>query len=733
MEQALHLRYSDPTNIAGHFISTLERHSRDWDSSTFYAPYLSLVQSSGIGKTRLLSEVAENGVLVVYLNLRSGRESGVPVHIPFSTTFLEWKSELQYARFLFVVLKKIRDSKITPSDLLRQCMTGSFWDKIDKMVNSCSIPLDNVGSECQKVLNEIESQLAKPLLLEPEHDDEQDKSTSSEEPPTLLEMPAKEPERLKVAFAFDEARHLLNDDDDDDAELVALGGRGQSSFAELRRALGKLPNRSGVFAVLTDTFSKVSYLSPAKYLDPSWKVSKSGLKLFPPYYFCSMDLANPLNSSRSIPPDWTCVDVYAAKPTDSIVSYESKAVLKDVGTARHLARFGRPLWISTYLFATKLFRNLSNVEAMLIKLARSKMIGGLDFELWPSAAPDIQLNIFALLMCVYDVAAHVLPQAIETMVASYMCVLGYVSEDRQIVYGKYASEPMLVEGAAQCLQKYGLNKALKQYLQYISLLSAGETGEFIARVILLNSIQSALEESRKQLPMFIYSQKITLQSYLMHLLCRADAETLIGKVPRKLLKGYVCFSHFRRTNDDPDEHLLRSAFSRSMAIICTENATGVDLVIPICLSTDLQTDIKNLEMSALLVQVKNRYSSFSLKETERKLGLDKVDVDVSKGVPYLTMVMSLWQVHKKEFRVNENDGRTHVVVESLDHFKIFSSESKNTRKLKGTCMTIIDHKYSIGQRHAGNSLSQDYVKDMFPTEYVVDYNGFLPHTRYYQQ
>jgi hypothetical protein len=726
MNAALDLSYSDPTDVAGHFIKTVGNNASVWDSSIYYAPCLSLVQSSGTGKTRLLKEVAEKGVYVVYVNLRSKRESGVPSHIGFSDTFIGWESQSRYARFLFVMLQKIESSQLSPIEFYNLCKndTGGFWTTVEKSMEESKPAEAELPAKCFEVVNRIQLP--------------QKGNTSSQNTPP----------KLKVLFAFDEARHLLTENkfdantgntESDDSSAT----KKTTSFKELRRAFRKLQNKIPIFAVLTDTFSKVSYLSPANHRDPSYRVSERGNQIYKPYFLCTMDLANPLNPKSVVPANWTYVDMYS--DSKAPVLFENKAKLSDIGTLKHLCRYGRPLWITTYLPATiETPGDKAAVEKLLLSLARCKMIGGLKFTLWPeNNAEDISLNIFALLSCVYDIAAHLLPQSVETMIASYMCVLGYVSEDRQVVYGKYASEPVLVEGAMHCLWKFGVVDALNQYHQYLSLLSAGETGEFISRFILLFSFQYLLNTKQAN-SMFYFSQRKTLKEFIRSLFVEQEAKDLIDILQPELKEGLVCFSHFRRVNYVPDENHLREAFCRSMAIISEDNATGVDLVIPVCLaeidpltkkakdSSDMS--VKDLKMSAFLIQVKNRYSAFSLNKTKAKLAAGKVDVKLPAKVRYLTMIMSLWNVHGTAFSVNSKGRQTHVIVEGLDKYKIFTEETKlktlNEKKesvplndghllLKTVCKRIANHKHSLGQR-SEKDLLRLHVQNMYPLEYQFE-------------
>ncbi|CAG8666910.1 4057_t:CDS:1, partial [Diversispora eburnea] len=84
---------------------------------------------------------------------------------------------------------------------------------------------------------------------------------------------------LKMLLAFDEAGTLIDHNNSD----------GKDNFYHMRKALQHIPHESKVtghhfLALFTDTLSRVSNFSPAKYNDPSYRVFLQGQQLYKPFY-----------------------------------------------------------------------------------------------------------------------------------------------------------------------------------------------------------------------------------------------------------------------------------------------------------------------------------------------------------------------------------------------------------------------------------------------------------------
>ncbi|CAG8701567.1 9788_t:CDS:1, partial [Ambispora gerdemannii] len=99
------------------FFRHLEQCTIEWTPEKFYAPYISLVQASGTGKSRLLRELAfEKDVLVVYICLRDSITRGYPNRSIIADVITKKDtSETYYLTFLlalFDVCSKFLDQQL---------------------------------------------------------------------------------------------------------------------------------------------------------------------------------------------------------------------------------------------------------------------------------------------------------------------------------------------------------------------------------------------------------------------------------------------------------------------------------------------------------------------------------------------------------------------------------------------------------------------------------------------
>ncbi|CAG8710337.1 6407_t:CDS:2, partial [Funneliformis mosseae] len=99
------------------FFRHLEQCANIWTPQQFYAPYTSLIQASGTGKSRLLRELAfEKDVFVVYICLRDSESRGYPKRSIIADVLTgQAFSEAHYITFLsalFGVCSKFLDQQL---------------------------------------------------------------------------------------------------------------------------------------------------------------------------------------------------------------------------------------------------------------------------------------------------------------------------------------------------------------------------------------------------------------------------------------------------------------------------------------------------------------------------------------------------------------------------------------------------------------------------------------------
>ena len=79
---AFHVPYNNASGIVQKFLEKLELCRKEWKQGILYAAYLSVIQASMMGKTRMLCTLPEHDVFVFYICLRDEKSSGYPRSIP---------------------------------------------------------------------------------------------------------------------------------------------------------------------------------------------------------------------------------------------------------------------------------------------------------------------------------------------------------------------------------------------------------------------------------------------------------------------------------------------------------------------------------------------------------------------------------------------------------------------------------------------------------------------------
>jgi hypothetical protein len=145
-----YIEYFDPSNLEGHFekkirtcMSLFEHGSSQKTKELYgkyYSPYIALVQSSGVGKTRLALQMNRHFFLI-FICLRGSSERGEPRATYKSNLFLKFSSDDQFYPFLLCVINKLTTSleQIPASvdkvdDFLYAAFeitqTPKFWDEV---------------------------------------------------------------------------------------------------------------------------------------------------------------------------------------------------------------------------------------------------------------------------------------------------------------------------------------------------------------------------------------------------------------------------------------------------------------------------------------------------------------------------------------------------------------------------------------------------------------------------
>ena len=545
--QAFRVPYDDPKGKrVDRFVSFCNKCVKMWNPAKYYALYSSIVQSSGTGKSRLLAEVAKKRY-VIYCCLRGPGSTGYPPSSPIRRKLItdaqatdprKWPSERLYVSFLVAAIEVFQK---TMSNNRMDCGTWfnyhtnescSYWKEVEER-------MDCLGYEKRADFSEIHQKDAIAKAL---------KNVGCFDKRFVTHL----------VFAFDEARSLLPSRSNADY------------FSSLRRALRCLPtyhpSQHQAFAIMLDTTSAVADFLPEMERDPSSRPLIEGLKLMPPFY-----LLDTIDDTITV-----------ATPPRSI---------EEMYCGQRLLQLGRPLFRS-YIQAG----DLSFFSTHLITLkntAAAKLAGG---EFPRVVQMTDALSVLSCRVCVDIVPTnHIASQ----LVASYMRFCVFVSESRQYLFTIAPSEPFLVDVATDLMYQNGcLVKLIKQLSDAMrcGVVDGGSRGELVARLLLILAVDQAIKQSlwKQELS---HTCPVTVELFFDHLF---GADALSKPVcsstdQRELFKrGLIFFTHFIPVYYKPRRQHLLHALTRGAAIICERNNQGVDIIIPVLLPADVDTNYTDL-------------------------------------------------------------------------------------------------------------------------------------------
>lgn len=421
----------------------------------------------------------------------------------------------------------------------------------------------------------------------------------------------------KLIFVFDEASSLLD-----------VKSNGRSNFFLIRSILSDL--KPNIFVLFLDTFSHLSEFMPPILQDPSNRVFSDRLKVFEPIYLL---------------PNW---DLFVT--SDSVKSIQDSVIFEN------MCLFGRALWGSWMHTRTNSNGKYESIDHRdLYHLAASKLISK-SFE-----DEFDEKDWLAILSCRIGIIRPKCLSTCKQLVAKHMAVCTYVDNEREIFEIDYPSEPILAEAAAFLINRkqnwqYFIDKLI--YLTETCLISTGDKGEIIAKLILIMSMDRINGTIKPNYPLQ-FSRLIYVGEFIQSIYgkCRdkcanvdnnwscdcKDYHCCIKIIkkhidsPHRILNGYINFSHFTRPKDYMNKTSLVTALKRCAAFHCKSGQKAIDLVIPVACNRQNFSSI-----SAILVQVKLWDCPA---EPEYSSVMENIDsslfCDMSKDIPYLFLYMQL--------------------------------------------------------------------------------------------
>jgi len=616
MKSAFHdIEYHNCHNVLNTFKNHLNNCASNWHGA-YYSEFYApyIVFFQSSGTGKSkLLQQLSNNHYVLYLCLHVSPSSGIPQATKYACKFLLQKSENIMVRTVAFLCACIE---------LLDNKSIQEWNDMQKTDKFGEVVEEKAGEYAEKL-----NKLSKDLKFQ-----DLERLCISEIKRIWLEksehVSVFVKSKAKLVFIFDEARSLLKND------LDSLDQK-DYRFLNFRRALRCLPEN--IFTIIADTLSTLSNFQPVSSLDPSSRVQRHAYKLFSPFYLIpTFDLFKKENSQL-----WTLKDLFST---------------------------GRPLW------GAALSKGIEIPD--LICLAQQKLIGGITKDQWIENKPNIASAI-AILSSRISINVVLGSQIASELVAGYMAICFYISDDFQRLMIMYPSEPILAEASAQLMADLRVLEIilfnLKTALQY-GYIEPGYRGELIARLILtiawnktISSVQpnNLLQKSTLSLPITLYSQRVRLCAYLKSLFGEDNYKKVFSELPSELANGWIGFTHFIAINYIPNDTKLLEIFNRFGAILFSKrNQNGVDFIIPILLNyeNNEHEDNEDRKISYILCQIKNwkrNYDDNWPASATSKLSTDYIFKDISTNDnPYLSLYM---QLGASKSEITHIEPKTHYI------------------------------------------------------------------------
>jgi hypothetical protein len=129
--------YQDSTGLVQSLIEAMERCRQSWETCNdpnekLYAPYIAVVQSSMMGKTRMFFTLHERNIYVFYICLRADGSypSGIPEVIEALTSGT--CTEGYYAAFMLNALEALHRFKCNETASMSGCNSYLEWFKLQQ-------------------------------------------------------------------------------------------------------------------------------------------------------------------------------------------------------------------------------------------------------------------------------------------------------------------------------------------------------------------------------------------------------------------------------------------------------------------------------------------------------------------------------------------------------------------------------------------------------------------------
>ncbi|KAF8323457.1 uncharacterized protein EI90DRAFT_2378785 [Cantharellus anzutake] len=594
------------------FINTLKSYwgsSRGSDSSG--EPYnwsLSVIQSSGMGKSRMVEQAARS-IFTIPINIREDIGSLFRTYPPPDEAFRQYfeshqsktdhRLQVEYAIILALLFEhatKLLDGPTFNNNKKKEKTGAALALEWTDYLNKGRTDAE-VGNNRKNFLDSVAAEAVKlrastlDIAQDGAHGSPLDRMRVSCS--RFVEALPGEAGELKCIVYFDEA-HRLTEPVSPDQQNVT---RTHSPYHNLGAVLAKLTD-CAVFFVFLSTSSHLQKLAPSPASHPSARVAQ-GRRLFPPF--------------TELP-----FDVFENEVLESLKRDRKNPSLENMCQPSIMVGFGRSLWYVHH-------KNwVERKGRPVILFAREKLIAQGDKKrLFHAqvAALGVRIGI------TFDMTTQASRVMAAELVESHMRVVYAIPQHREFMHSGTPSEPVLAEAAALYLNDgHGIETRGPEVLAQAcgkGLLAKGERGELCGRLLVTIAHDLALTQKYSQkvtynpndarfhqpVPVLEFLQALFAQPFHKtildaHSVTARDGVPTLGKA---FAESYICFSHFAlaKNTEMLTAQNLAVALRRGMALQAKDNQDSIDAVIPVHMGPTSTTILPEFT-SAINLQFKNR-------------------------------------------------------------------------------------------------------------------------------
>ncbi|KEP53433.1 putative G2/mitotic-specific cyclin cdc13 [Rhizoctonia solani 123E] len=631
-------------NLPQLFKKTLNENARSMFQSAAQRAYnrsVAIVQSSGMGKSRLVDETS-NLLFGIPLNLRETINQGTLTYPPADKhlrayfNHSENKSDefLQVEHVIFLstlfdcvtpMAEKFKEGRTA----VKQAIEWAAWLKEGQTAEAVG---PNRSRLYRDVVEKARSKLvvlADPQIL---------KALSSALRQSWVKLrKALVPEDGRhnadnMCFVYFDEAHGLTKPPAEVGPLCRM-----SSYHNLCKVLAKLCD-APIFFIFLWTNSNLRQFAPPVFDHPSLRVSQ-GYAVFPPF--------------TELP-----FDVFVETAMEKLAQPEVTMSLTNVCTTDIMSHFGRPMWLAHQQLRQRQ-QQLQDTPMPLNETVNDVFQFALDKMSAHGNAKKSDASGLAAIGVRVSITFDSRNQSSRMMetqlVESHMRVVYAIPEHRKYMRTGSPSEPILAEAAGRYLSQLP-GKIMEAGPKILAescregVVARGERGELCGRLLLTIAhdlaIPKGLDSVNPQ-----YHRPIPVVDFLRALFAESHHDTVLRATPinsdpstipgnplalgKVFENAYVSFSHFDLVHNSEmlGASLLQYSLIRGCAIQINQGQASIDAVIPIHMG-GVTDPITTQTMSAINVQFRN------LKDVQY-CAIDRSVTVPDVGQPAITIVFEL--------------------------------------------------------------------------------------------